>query len=203
MYIDHIHFLVKRAGCKVTNVHRYDTFEQDPFKKEYILGNQKARQAAVARGDDVQANFWKLLNNANFGFDCRGNLQNKSLHLIYDEGKDVDFISKYSKHDSDSCFLDLDSQLNNINRYYDIEENFDESEIEYVATVRQEDVARAKERFSKKKNGKRGNKLLGQTQHLEEVYSNKAYTFVQYREEEGVNSIKGVASCLLASSMTA
>ena len=95
MYVDHNHFLVKRAGWKVTNVHRYYTFEQDPFKKEYILGNQKARQAAVARGDDVQANFWKLLNNAIFEFDCRDNSQNKRLHLIYDEGKEVDFISKF------------------------------------------------------------------------------------------------------------
>ena len=53
MYVDHIHFLVKRAAWKVTNVHRYYTFQQDPFKKESILGNQKARQAAVARGNDV------------------------------------------------------------------------------------------------------------------------------------------------------
>ena len=57
MYVDHIHFLVKRAGWKVTNVNRYYTFEQDPFKKEHILRNQKTKQAAVARGDDVQANF--------------------------------------------------------------------------------------------------------------------------------------------------
>ena len=194
MYFDHIHFLVKRAGWKVTNVHRYYTFEQDPFKKEYILGNQKARQAAVARGDYVQANLWKLLNNANFGFDCRDNWQNKSLHLIYDDVEEVDFISKYSRHVSDNCFLDLDSQLSYINRYYDNEENFDESEIQFVETIREEDVARAKERFSKKKNGKRGNnKLPGHTQHLEEAYSNKAYTFVQDLEEEGVNSVKGVA----------
>ena len=72
----------------------------------------------------------------------------------------MDFISKYSKHDSDNCFLDLDSQLNNITRYYDNEENFDESEIQYVETLREEDVARAKGRFSKKKNGKRGTSYL-------------------------------------------
>ena len=115
------------------------------------MGNQKARQAAVAGGDDVQTNFWKLLNNDNFGFDCWNNSQNKSLHLIYDEDEEVDFISKYSKHDSDNCFLDLDSQFNNINRYYDNEENVDESEIQYVETLREEDVAKAKERFSKRK----------------------------------------------------
>ena len=82
MYIDHIHFLVKRAGWKVTSVHKYYTFKQVRFKKKYILGNQKARQAVVARGDDVPANFWKLVNYANFGFDCRDNSQNKTVsHL--------------------------------------------------------------------------------------------------------------------------
>ena len=44
MYIDHIHFLTKRARWKVTKVHLYYSFEQEPFKKEYILGNQRARQ---------------------------------------------------------------------------------------------------------------------------------------------------------------
>ena len=48
-------------------------FEQEPFKKDYKLGYEKARQEAVARGNDVQANFWKLLNNANIGFDCNDN----------------------------------------------------------------------------------------------------------------------------------
>ena len=83
MFLNHIDFLTKRAGWRVTKVYSHCTFELEPFKKDYILGNQIARQEAVARADDVQANFWKLLNNANFGFDCRNNSQNKRLHLIY------------------------------------------------------------------------------------------------------------------------
>ena len=85
MFLDHIEFLTKRAGWKVTKVYSHFTFEQEPFKKDYILGNQKARQEAVEQGDNVQTNFWKLLNNTNFGFDCRDNWQHKSLHLIYNE----------------------------------------------------------------------------------------------------------------------
>ena len=73
MFIDHIQFLTKIAGWTVTKVHHYYTFEQGPFKKDYIFGNQKSRQEAVARGDEVQGNFYKLLSNANFGFDCRDN----------------------------------------------------------------------------------------------------------------------------------
>ena len=92
-----------------------------------------------------------------------------------------------------NCFLDLDSQLTNINRYYDNQENFNKSKIQYAETLREKDVPRAKERFSKKRNGKRGNKLLDHIQHLAEAYSNKAYTLVQDLEEEDVNSVKGVA----------
>ena len=61
-FIDHIHFLTEKTGWKFTKVHLYYTFEHEPFKKEYILGNQRARQEAVVTGDDVQANFWKLVN---------------------------------------------------------------------------------------------------------------------------------------------
>ena len=85
MFLNHIGFLTKRAGWKVTKVYSHFTFEQEPFEKDYILDNEKAREEAVAPGDDVQVSFWKLLNNANLGFDCRDNSQNKSLHLIYDE----------------------------------------------------------------------------------------------------------------------
>ena len=95
MFIDHIHFLIKRVGWTVTKIHHYHAFEQEPFKKDYILGNQKSRQEAVTRRDDVQGNFYKLLHNANFGFDCRDNSQNKSLHLIYDDYAKIEFINKY------------------------------------------------------------------------------------------------------------
>ena len=66
MYIDHIHFLTEKSEWKVTKVHLYYTFEYEPFKIEYILGNQRTRQETVAMDDDVQANFWKLVNNENF-----------------------------------------------------------------------------------------------------------------------------------------
>ena len=65
MFIDHIHFFTTRAGWKIANVQQYYTFKQESFKKEYILRNQESRQAEVGRDNDVLANFWKLLNNAN------------------------------------------------------------------------------------------------------------------------------------------
>ena len=68
--VDHILFLTTRAGWKVTKVYSHYTFEQDSFKKDFFLGNQSTRQEAVTKRDDVQGNFYKLMNNSNFSFDC-------------------------------------------------------------------------------------------------------------------------------------
>ena len=77
-------------------------------------------------------------------FDCRDNSQNKSLHLIYNENPEVEFISKYSKHDTHNCFLDLDTKIRNLSFYFSWN-------------------------------------------------INKAYTFVQHLEKDGVNSVKVLA----------
>ena len=44
--------------------------------------NQKARQTASS---SVEKDFYKLLNNSNFGIDCRNNIDNCYLEPIYDD----------------------------------------------------------------------------------------------------------------------
>ena len=58
MYVNHIQFLTQSVDWKVTNVYNYYMFEQENFKKEFVLGNQRARQEAVAKNNDVQTNFY-------------------------------------------------------------------------------------------------------------------------------------------------
>ena len=132
--ISHVHFLTKRAEWVVTNGYSFYTFEQEHFKKGYILGNKRARQEAVARGDDVQGNFWKLLNNLNFRYDCRDNLQNKSLHLIYDEEAEINFTTKYDNNNS-NCFLNLDARLINVDGKYNNVKNHPEDEQPFAETL--------------------------------------------------------------------
>ena len=93
-------------------------FESSCSHLNYILGNQKARQEAVSRGDDMQANIWKLLNNANFGSDRRDNSQNKSLQLIYHEQAEIKFINKYGGYESTNCFLNLVNLIANVQKKY-------------------------------------------------------------------------------------
>ena len=54
--------------------------------------NQKARQEA---SDKVESDFCKLLNNANFGYDCRNNLDNCKFEPINDEINELSFIKRY------------------------------------------------------------------------------------------------------------
>lgn len=54
--------------------------------------NQKSRQKATR---DVEKDFYKLLNNSNFGIHCRSNIYNRTLEPIYDRLSEILFIKKY------------------------------------------------------------------------------------------------------------
>ena len=54
--------------------------------------NQAARQKAT---DEVESDFCKLLNNSNFGFDCRNNLDNLNFQPIRDEINELNYIKRY------------------------------------------------------------------------------------------------------------
>ena len=73
LYLEHLRFLVKTAGWRVTKIYSHFEFEQDAFKKEFVLSNQTSRQNAK---NNIEKDFFKLMNNANFGFDCRNNASN-------------------------------------------------------------------------------------------------------------------------------
>ena len=92
LYIEDLRFLIKRAGWKVTKLYSHFTFEQDTIKKEFVLMNQKARQHAK---NDIEKNFYKLMNNANFGFDCRNNADNLKFDPLIDEINELTYIKRY------------------------------------------------------------------------------------------------------------
>ena len=92
LYLEHLNFCIKRAGWKVTKIHSHFTFDQEPFKKNFIIMNQTSRQQAT---DDVTKDFFKLMNNSNFGYDCRNNLDNCKFNPIFDELKEITNISRY------------------------------------------------------------------------------------------------------------
>ena len=65
--------------------------------------NQKSRQRATS---SVEKDFYKLLNNSNFGIDCR-NIDNCFLEPIYDHFGEISYIKKYTTIFSDDTFRDF------------------------------------------------------------------------------------------------
>ena len=74
LYLEDLRFLIKRFGWKVTKIYSHFTFEQSCVKREFVLTNQRKKQEAKS---SIEKDFYKLINNANFGNDCRDNRNNK------------------------------------------------------------------------------------------------------------------------------
>ena len=92
LYLEDLRFLIKRAGWIVTKLYSHFTFEQEAFKKDFVLMNQKSRQNA---NNSIEKDFYKLMNNANFGFDCRNNADNLKFEPLIDEINELTYIKKY------------------------------------------------------------------------------------------------------------
>ena len=91
LYAEHLHFLIKRAGWLVTKIYEHYTFQQAKFKRKFVIINQKSRQKAST---SVQRDFFKLLNNSNFGMDCRNDIDNCILEPLYDDINEISYIKK-------------------------------------------------------------------------------------------------------------
>ena len=90
--MEDLNFCIRRAGSKVTKIHSHLTFDQEHFKRNFIIMNQNSRQQAK---DEVTKDFFKLMNNSNFGYDCRNNLENCKFNPIFDELNEITNVTRY------------------------------------------------------------------------------------------------------------
>ena len=91
LYLEDLSFLIKRTGWVVTKIHAHLTFDQKPFKRNFILMNQKSRQESKS---NIEKDFFKLMNNSNFGNDCRNNVDNCDFVPIFDEVGEIQITKK-------------------------------------------------------------------------------------------------------------
>ena len=92
LYLEDLVFAIKRCGWVGTKIHAHLTFDQSPFKKKIILMNQKSRQESKT---NAEKDFYKLMNNSNFGSDCRNNMDNNDFFPIFDEINEIYSLQKY------------------------------------------------------------------------------------------------------------
>ena len=69
------------------------TFKQDTFKRDFVVMSQDARKIAKTK---VEKEFYKLLNNSNFGNDCRSNIGNFKLELLFNGLDEMTYITKFT-----------------------------------------------------------------------------------------------------------
>ena len=92
LHLEDLKCLILRAGWRVTKLYSHFKFEQDAFNRDFVLMNQKFRQDAK---NYIEKDFYKLMNNANFGFDHGSNANNTKLEQIIDEINEISYIKKY------------------------------------------------------------------------------------------------------------
>ena len=73
-------------------------------KKDFVVLNQNNRKTAKTK---VKKDFYKFLNNSNFGNDCRNNIGNCKLGLMCDGFEKIAYIKKYSNIFTDPKFKEF------------------------------------------------------------------------------------------------
>ena len=74
------------------------------FKKYFAVINQKAKQKGTSA---VEQDFYKLLNNSNFGIDRRNNIGDCLIEPFNDEIGEISYIKKFSTIFGDDAFRDF------------------------------------------------------------------------------------------------
>ena len=107
LYAEDLHFLIKRSGWLVTYIYEHCRFEQSKFKNDFVVMNQKSTQQTTS---SVKNFFFKLLNNSNFGIDCRNNIDNCILEPLYDDLAEISYIKIFRTIFSDDTFRNFSHQ---------------------------------------------------------------------------------------------
>ena len=101
MYLEDLALFITREGWRVIKFYSHFTFEQEAFKKNCILMNQKSRQNAK---HSIEKDLFKLMNKSNIGYDCRDNLDNCQFIQIFDKLKGVTYLKRYYNYFDQKSF---------------------------------------------------------------------------------------------------
>ena len=117
LYLEDLRFLIKRCGWKVTKIYTHSTFEQSHFKRDFVLNNQRKKEKAKT---SIEKEFYKLMSNANFGYDCRNNANNAKFQPIIDEVNEITYVKKYNLFDNRvSKFVNSNALEQEINEQFE------------------------------------------------------------------------------------
>ena len=199
MYLEDLFFCIKRAGWKVIKIHSHLTFEQERFKQKFIFMNQKSRQQSK---NDVEKDFYKLMNNSNFGFDCRNNVDNCKFVPIFDEYKEITFINRYHNifdskvsgfFTADLLKVNIEEKFNDKLSKLDKEDKFYEIKLQTLESERLSQLELAEKLEQQKKKSKKRSKLIDFVDRKNEALTNQKVKSLIDFDEDYSCSIRSLA----------
>ena len=198
LYLEDLVFVIKRYGWRVTKIHKHITFDQAPFKKNFILMNQKSRQESKT---NAEKDFYKLMNNSNFGSDCRNNADNIDFVPIFDEINEINSLKKYyslvdPRIENFVSGSLIEEYVNNTfnNKFHKLNKNdpFYDIKLSTLKQEQNEGLASAKKFSEKKKKLKRKNTIVDYFDRVEEAQQNTNIKSLIEFDYSHSNSIKAV-----------
>ena len=198
LYLEDLAFVIKRYGWVVTKFHAHLTLDQAPFKKNFILMNQKSRQESKT---NTEKDFFKLMNNANFGSDCRNNADNVDFVPIFDEINEIYSLQKY--------YSLIDTKINDfvsgkliedyvnekfMQQFHKLDANdpFYQIKLSSLKQEQQEGLEAAKKLNEKRKNMKRKVTVIDYFDRMNEANEKTNVKSLIEFDQEHSNSIKAV-----------
>ena len=153
--------------------------------------NQKSRQNSK---NNIEKDFYKLMNNSHFGYDCRNNLDNCQFVPIFDEIREITYSKRYNYFEPTVLkFITADLIRE------EIEEKFNDSlllldiELNSLKTEQLSSLEAANNFEKKKRNSKRKLKLVDFNQRKDEAYKNQKVKSLIDFDEEYSSSMKSLA----------
>ena len=183
----------------MTKIHSHFTFEQARFKQNFILMKKKSRQQSK---NNVEKDFYKLMNKSNFGYDCRNNIDNCKFVPIFDEYKEISFINRYHNiFDAEvSAFIttgllkvEIEEKYNDKLSKLDKEDRFYEIKLQTLKTERLSSLEAAEKLDQQKKNNKKRVTLLDYVDKKNEALTNQRVKSLIDFDQEYSCSIRSIA----------
>ena len=156
--------------------------------------SQKSRQHSK---NNVEKDFYKLMNNSNFGFDCRNNLDNCKFVSIFDEYKEITSINRY--HDifdsktfefvtADLLKSDIEEKFNNKLSKLDKENRFYKIKLQTLKSEQLSQLESAEKFEQQKKKAKKRSKLIDFVDRKSEALTNqKVKSLIDFDEDYSCN----------------
>ena len=198
MFLEDLVFCTKTGGWKVTKIHSHITFVPSRLKEIFILMNQTSRQQSK---NNVEKDFYRLMNNSNFGYDCRNNLDNCKFVAIFDEYKEITYVNRcHSIFDSsvsefvtaDLLKADLEKTCNDRLLKLDKEDRFYQIKLQTIKLERLEQLEAAEKFNQEKEKSNKKTKLVDFVDRKSEALTNQKVKSLIDFDEEYSSSIKSL-----------